>query len=246
MKRGSVYGKFLKKHKDAHICIVITSSHSDKVASVLQEQGFISWIGLRIEGKGTLMNVSRYGNLPNKLPKEIERERVRKLSEAAKGDRKRYEKVSRSLRTHKLKKFKKKHASIGKKVQSLYLRSKEVVTPYSRNSDYWGEKVLRLCLGDFPHSVFDRIKKGEDYGGKSEYVEEFFFTNCVEMLYERYSKALSKGLKGVKQTRTTVTCTICGKSGSLSNMKRYHFDNCKGKTTYNGKTDELRESNYHV
>lgn len=228
MKRGSVYGRFLKKHSDSHVCVIVTSSHSDKVASVLQEQGFISWVGLRIEGNGTLMNVSRYGNLPSKLPEEIEKERVRKSSEASRGDRKRYEKVSRSLRLHKLKKFKKKHENIGKIVQSLYLRSKGVTTPYSRNSDYWGEKVLRLCLGDFPHSVFDRIKRGEDYGGKSEHVEEIFFVNCVEMLYERYSKALSKGLKGVKQTKTMVTCARCGKSGMLSNMKRYHFDNCKG------------------
>jgi hypothetical protein len=175
------------------------------------------------------MNVSRYGNLPSKLPEEIEKERVRKSSEASRGDKKRYEKVSSSLRLHKLKKFKEKHESIGRIVQSLYIRSKGIITPYSRNSDHWGEKVLRLCVGDFPHSVFERIKRGEDYGGKSEYVEEFFFTNCVEMLYERYSKSLSKGLKGVKQTKTTVTCPRCGKSGSLSNMKRYHFDNCKFK-----------------
>lgn len=62
--------------------------------------------------------------------------------------------------------------------------------------------------------------------------------NCSAVTREKIAKAnrerkhseesklkRSKALKGVAQPRTT--CPHCGKIGSITNMKRWHFDNCK-------------------
>jgi hypothetical protein len=35
--------------------------------------------------------------------------------------------------------------------------------------------------------------------------------------------------KGIQQIQSLVTCPRCNKTGGASNMKRYHFDNCKSK-----------------
>jgi hypothetical protein len=41
------------------------------------------------------------------------------------------------------------------------------------------------------------------------------------------SNKMRRGLPKAKHE--VITCDICGKTGGSSNMKRYHFDNCKDK-----------------
>ena len=40
-----------------------------------------------------------------------------------------------------------------------------------------------------------------------------------------HSQKISEALKGIK--KETISCPICKKKGSISNMKRWHFDNCR-------------------
>jgi hypothetical protein len=40
-----------------------------------------------------------------------------------------------------------------------------------------------------------------------------------------HSQKISESLKGIK--KETTICPVCNKVGSISNMKRWHFDNCK-------------------
>ena len=58
--RGSLYGDFYHKHQGEHKCVLITSTHGDKTAAVLQEQGLINWLGLRIKNEGPLLNSLSY------------------------------------------------------------------------------------------------------------------------------------------------------------------------------------------
>lgn len=47
-------------------------------------------------------------------------------------------------------------------------------------------------------------------------------------LSQEHKQNLSSAHKGIP--RPKLTCTYCGKIGGDSNMKRYHFENCKDKT----------------
>ena len=59
--RRGLYGEFIKAHKNEHVCMFITSVHGDDTAALLNEQGLISWLGLRQEG-GLLMNTMVHGD----------------------------------------------------------------------------------------------------------------------------------------------------------------------------------------
>lgn len=61
-KYGGGYGRYLAAHRDEHICVVICSSHLDKVGSWLQEQGLISWLGQKCKNGGPLLNIAPYGD----------------------------------------------------------------------------------------------------------------------------------------------------------------------------------------
>jgi len=42
-------------------------------------------------------------------------------------------------------------------------------------------------------------------------------------------KRMSDAQRGKSHPQSIVTCDVCGKSGGKTNMKRYHFENCKKK-----------------
>lgn len=72
--RKSLYGHYLKKHRHEHRCVLILSKHADKTAAVLQEQGFISWLGMKIKNQGPLMNSLSFSgdqSASGKWPQEL-------------------------------------------------------------------------------------------------------------------------------------------------------------------------------
>jgi hypothetical protein len=231
-----VYGDWLKKHSGDHICILQTSKHLSKAGAILQEQGFIKWVGRKIVGEGTLMNVSSFGNLPNEIPLEVEQRRVDKIKESLK-DKSRYteERAERISETRKSK-WKNKHLEVGKVVQSLWLRTIGVNNPVGRyvgsKNKGWGHKTLELFIGPFPGSILKRIVDGEDYGGSPDQINDVEFFNFVEYLYDVHldiRRKASEACTGKKIRITSVECPYCMSVGRAGNMKRYHFDNCKAK-----------------
>lgn len=80
---NSAYSKFSLKHKEEHCCKVIVASYDNKVSAVLQEQGMISWLGMKIKDEGSLLNLIPYtesNGTCGPLPEDIETERRRKIS----------------------------------------------------------------------------------------------------------------------------------------------------------------------
>ena len=77
------HGRWLNKHRDEHICVLVTSRHSDKVGAKLQEQGLIMWLGRKIENKGPLLNFLPYGTLQDltRVPDEVRK----KLGDVSRG-----------------------------------------------------------------------------------------------------------------------------------------------------------------
>jgi len=73
-----------------------------------------------------------------------------------------------------------------------------------------------------PKSAETRAKQSATQKGRTIPAE-----TCAKM-----SEA-HKGKEGYwkGKTQPKVTCHHCGKTGGVSNMKRWHFDNCKQKTT---------------
>ena len=54
--------------------------------------------------------------------------------------------------------------------------------------------------------------------------------NCLgRKLTEETKRKMSEVLKGKPHPQSKLTCPHCNKEGSASNMKRYHFSNCKQK-----------------
>lgn len=51
-------------------------------------------------------------------------------------------------------------------------------------------------------------------------------------LSDETKQLLSSSQKGVPRIRPIVECPHCGKIGNISNMTRFHFDNCKGRTPF--------------
>jgi len=61
-----------------------------------------------------------------------------------------------------------------------------------------------------------------------------WWNNLTDKELSEYKLNMSNSLKG-KNTgkQRVITCPYCNKTGGISNMKRYHFDNCKYKNNYN-------------
>lgn len=75
-------------------------------------------------------------------------------------------------------------------------------------------------------------KPGNNLGKKfsDEWCDNISKGKKGKKLTKEQCEALSKRLKGIpKGPQEIITCPNCGTSGGISNMKRYHFDNCKRK-----------------
>lgn len=84
----SLYSCYSRKHSDKHSCCVIVGKFDNKVSACLQEQGMISWLGMRIRGEGPLLNAVPYttsSGMPGTLDSETEKLRREKISKASKG-----------------------------------------------------------------------------------------------------------------------------------------------------------------
>lgn len=183
--RNNYHLRVLQGKNFPHECSVVVSKHSDKVGSVLQEQGFISWFGRRLTNEGTLTNILPFGDLGHegKLPEEIETKRRNKIGQTVREnldkvyyDSKHSEHISEGheKRTRKL------FGETGKRVQSWWLRSREFDSPLpesnNRQHPELSHKVLELLMEEtFSLSIIRRLRKGFDFGGKLEDVtyEEF-------------------------------------------------------------------------
>ena len=68
--------------------------------------------------------------------------------------------------------------------------------------------------------------------GQYELIPKEIFENTKNTLFVGInSNLIPKTRRRKKYKRTTVICPHCNKSGSSSNMRRYHFDNCKLKSS---------------
>jgi predicted GIY-YIG superfamily endonuclease len=60
-----------------------------------------------------------------------------------------------------------------------------------------------------------------------ESIERNRKSNTGKIVSEESRKKMSLSGKGKKRTRIIIVCPHCGKEGDASNMKRWHYDNCK-------------------
>ncbi len=98
--------------------------------------------------------------------------------------------------------------------------------PRSNTEKMKGKRKTSVC----PHC---------DLEGGNANMKRWHFDNCLMHPYKNNKRQESK-LKNrvmteaqtakMKGKRKTITCPYCNLEGGISNMKRWHFDNCKNKT----------------
>lgn len=197
--RAAPYGDWLKKHRRDHICILQVSSNGDKIASVLNEQGTISWLGRKWSGEGPLYNLAPYGTGVVGVSPEKKEEHSRKAKKWAEENIEHYKyagKVSAKLRRERS--FSK-NKEMGKRVQSLWLKSwSSGVNPF-RSGEPWGYALLKECLGDFSIQIYRNIVNGVDYGGSESLIDNESFRKFLEVVkqakshrYRNHTKAKGK------------------------------------------------------
>lgn len=196
--RNSFHKRFLEKHKVTHECSVVVSRHSDKVGSVLQEQGFIRWFGRRKTKSGPLTNILPFGDLGNggKLPEDVETKRRQKIGETCRQNFKtgtQFENHGEKVSTGKTSSFHKKFGGLSRIVQSWWLRSREFPSPLpesnNRQHPELSHKVLQLLMKkEFPISILRRLRKGEDFGGKLEDVTHMEFETEWKRVKQGHSR----------------------------------------------------------
>jgi hypothetical protein len=82
---------------------------------------------------------------------------------------------------------------------------------------YEQSKIARSsALLGIPRTESVKLKMRKPKSNKENYKK----TKSLE-----HTQNISKALKGIK--KETTLCPICKKVGSIANMKRWHFDNCK-------------------
>lgn len=102
-------------------------------------------------------------------------------------------------------------------------------------------KAIGFASGDASHAkrpdfhmktVMQRLspdERREKYGkakGTKRNPAAYIASAAIRNANPEYSKKLSESCKG---KRNVVECPYCGLSGGGGNMRRYHFENCKGK-----------------
>ena len=95
--------------------------------------------------------------------------------------------------------------------------------PYLLNKANQGGKFINECHSEESKSKISESKKGKCHSKESK-------SKISESLKGKYhseetKQKLSKSKKG--KPKQKITCPHCGKEGEISNMKRWHFDNCK-------------------
>jgi len=102
-------------------------------------------------------------------------------------------------------------------------------------SDRYGNRInakqyewLRIRFSSFTSPVKGQIskRKGKTFGpnrGRGRKIE-----NTESYLGRTpWNKGIKTGVGGPSGSQEKVTCTICGLTGGIKNMKRYHFENCQ-------------------
>ena len=204
LSRGAIYGKFLRAHPGEHICILQLSKHSDKVGSVLQEQGFISWLGLKLTGQGSLLNSVSYSSdtdIPAPWTDELKALHKRKLECphcGASGDHR------MMLRYH--------FDNCGKHETVTCPHCDKIGEPRAMRRWHFDrcplnpEAIPRVQTKN-NHQV--QCPHCEKWGGNAQ-MHRYHFDKCG-------------------QKRDDLTCPHCGKTGAIEGMLIWHFDNCKHK-----------------
>jgi hypothetical protein len=180
--RSAPYGDWLSKHRDEHICILIVSNNSDKVASLLNEQGTISWLGRKWSKEGTLYNLVPYGTGTLGVSPEKRKEHSKKAKEWAEENPEILSKAGKiSSETRRRRSFNK-NKELGKMVQSLWLRSKAQDSNPFHCGKPWGYALLKKCLGEFSIQIYRNVVKGVDYGGSETLIDDTCFTEFLQMV----------------------------------------------------------------
>jgi hypothetical protein len=213
MARGSIYGNFLRRSV-GHVCVVIVGTHHNKVSSLLNEQGLISWIGMKIRNQGPLLNSLPYGDLghggggmkgdlnPSKRPE------VR-------------DKTSRSRTNSFLitDGFRVKVQRSGETIPEGWTKG---VTEEWKQTRAAGGKATK----GFRHTDLVKAQMSVEQTGKKHW------TNGVENKFQHESPGegwWNGKTEATKRTLEEKVCPHCGATGKGGNMTRYHFDNCKKK-----------------
>lgn len=210
MYRGDLYGSYLSKHRGDHFCVLQLSTHGDKVASWLQEQGLISWLGRKVEGTGPLMNVLPFGS---GHPLGMSEDGRRRCAEAA-ANMVWTDEMREACRQRNL--GKKWGPEFGKAV-SKALKGKPKPQSYV---DWFHENNPMNVTVTCPHC-------GKE--GHIGAMKRWHFDYCLKNPNALERPKVVARKRGPQPPQERITCPHCGKTGGKSAMKRYHFDNCKHK-----------------
>ena len=165
-----------------------------------KEKGFIKLYGRKDLNEGTLVNMTDGGEGNNNLSPEINKIKGQKISNKKLG-------VSNiKLKGRKLSeetKQKIRDVNLGKKYSEEINKKKGLL---GEKNSFFGKK----------HSIKTiALLKNKKLG---------------TVLLESTKKKISDSLKGCNSgPQEIVSCPYCNKFGGVSNMKRYHFENCKNK-----------------
>ena len=211
LNRGSIYGNFLKKNKQEHVCILVIGKHANKTSALLNEQGLISWLGMKIRRQGSLLNAVSYGDMgcghgirgednPTKRPEVRD-----KISNTKKGSKL----ITNGTLTKVLRKGMDTPEGWWHGTGDAFNETRRIGGLSTKGIKRTQEQRDRMSIEgtgkkhwtDGKNNKFQKESPGDEwFRGKTE-----------------------KGPRIMKQ----VECPHCAKTGSGGNMTRYHFDNCK-------------------